>query len=151
MDAVTYPEKAVIGFVSNHVIPLRIPSDQRPLAQEFKVSWTPTLVTLDTDGKEHHRTVGFLPPEELIPSLMLGIGKTCLDLGQFNEAIGQFEKIVTEHARSAAVPEAIFFLGVARYKHTKDPKNLRLAYDRLIADFPNDEWAKRARPYSLIT
>ncbi|MEW6112153.1 MAG: tetratricopeptide repeat protein [Thermodesulfobacteriota bacterium] len=151
MDAVTYPDKAVIGFISNHIIPLRVPYDHQPLAQEFKVHWTPTLVSLDLDGKEHHRTLGFLPPEELIPSLMLGIGKTYFDLGQFAEAIEILDKVVTEHARSDSAPQAIYFRGVAQYKHTHDPKKLRLAYDRLAADFPNDEWAKRARPYSLIT
>jgi len=151
MDAVTYPDKAVIGFINNHIIPLRVPFDHRPLAQEFKVHWTPTLVSLDLDGKEHHRTLGFLPPEELIPSLMLGIGKTHFDLGEFSEAIEHFDKVITEQARSDSAPQAIFFRGVAGYKHTHDPKSLRLAYDRLAADFPNDEWAKRARPYSLIT
>ena len=72
MDAVTYPDTKVAAFINSSLIPLRIASDSQPLATDFNITWTPTLITLDVNGKEHHRTVGFLPPEELIASLCWG-------------------------------------------------------------------------------
>ncbi len=39
------------------------------------MKWTSALVTLDADGKEHKRTAGFLAPEDLIPSQILGGAK----------------------------------------------------------------------------
>jgi len=37
----------VIDFFTQHVIPLQLPHDHKPLSDEFRVKWTPTLVTLD--------------------------------------------------------------------------------------------------------
>jgi hypothetical protein len=36
------------------------------------------------------------------------------------------------------------------YKSTHDPKPLRASYDKLAAEYPDSEWAKRAYPYRLI-
>ncbi|MGO9571386.1 MAG: tetratricopeptide repeat protein [Desulfomonilaceae bacterium] len=150
MDAVTYPNKAVIDFINANMISVRVPHDQKPLAEDFKVKWTPTLITLDVDGTERQRTVGFLPPEELVPSLMSGIGKAHLERGEFAQAISRFERLVSKYPKSGAAPEAVFFLGVARFQSTHDPKFLRKAYDQLAAQYPQSEWKTRASPYSTI-
>nr|MBF0223374.1 hypothetical protein [Desulfobulbaceae bacterium] len=64
MDAVTYPQEAVIQFIHQNVVPLRVGSEEQPMAKDFDISWTPALLIIDKNGKEHHRTVGFLEPEE---------------------------------------------------------------------------------------
>jgi len=79
MDAVSYPNPKVIEFVENNLIAVKVLIDSQPLPKKFRVQWTPTLVLLDAEGEEHNRTVGFLPPEELLPSLLLGIGKSHFD------------------------------------------------------------------------
>lgn len=150
MDAVTYPDEAVIKFIGTRVIPLRVAFDHKPLSEDFNVKWTPTLVTLDSDGKEHHRTVGFLHPEDLIASLLLGIGKAHFERGEFTEAIAAFEKLLADYPKTHSAAEAIFFRGVARYKGTHEAKPLREAYDKLTAEYPTSEWAQRAHPYRLI-
>ncbi|MCK5611348.1 hypothetical protein KAR91_56280, partial [Candidatus Pacearchaeota archaeon] len=73
MDTVTYPNEKVINFINEKVIPLQVASDQQ-LAADFNVKWTPSMLILDQDGNEHHRTVGFMATEELISSILLGIG-----------------------------------------------------------------------------
>ena len=150
MGAVTYPDEGVVRFINDHLIPLQVSFDHKPLATDFDIHWTPTLVTLDTDGKEHHRTVGFLSPDELIPSLLLGMGKTAFDTGNYAEAITDFDRILADYGKSDSAAEAIFFRGVARYKNSGDPKPLREAYDTLTAEYPDSEWTKRAYPYRLI-
>jgi len=150
MDAVTYPDEKVAEFVETELIPLRVPFDHKPLAADFNIKWTPTLITLDTDGKEHHRTVGFLGPDELIPSLMLGIGKSHFENDRFTEAIAAFDRILKDYPKSKAAPEAIYLRGVARYKSTHEAKPLREAYDKLAAEYASNEWTQRAYPYRLI-
>lgn len=150
MDAVTYPEETVIDFIMENVIPLRIPSDAQPYSADFKLVWTPTLIVLDPDGNEHHRTTGFFSPEELIPSLKLGIGKTNFDGGHFEEAIGHFDRLLADHTASGAAPEAIYWRGVGGYKSTNNPKPLKEAYERLAAEYPDSEWTRRAYPYRLL-
>jgi hypothetical protein len=150
MGAVTFPDSKVINFIAQNVIPLRLAHDHKPLADQFQVKWTPTLVTLDTEGKEHHRTVGFLPPEELIPSLLLGRAKIHFDHENFTEALKALDALLKDYSKSDAAPEAIFIRGVSRYKATHEAKPLKEAYEKLKAEYPQSEWTKRAYPYRLI-
>jgi hypothetical protein len=149
MGAVTYPNEKVAEFVMNRMVPIQVLSDS-PLADEFKVKWTPTIVVLDYYGKEHHRTVGFFPPEEFIPSMILGMGKIDFDADQFNDAIIHFDALLKEYPQSAATPEAIYLRGVSRYKASHDAKPLKEAYEKLKADYPASEWTRRAEPYGLL-
>lgn len=150
MDAVTYPEQAVIDFFSDSLIPVRVQSDAKPVSDDFNVKWTPTLITLGPDGQEHHRTVGFLGAKELIARLLLGEGKYYFDNDRFPEALEALAKIMTDYQGAAAVPEAIYLRGVCQYKNSSDPMPLKAAYELLAEDFPASEWTHRAYPYRLI-
>ncbi len=150
MDAVTYPNESVIKFIAENIIPLRVLSDQQPLATNFRITWTPAILILDREGREHHRTVGFLSAEELIPSLLLGIGNGHFNCNEFTEALSWYERILTEYPGSDLVPEAIFQRGVTLYKSTHDPKQLKEAYVRLQNEHPASQWTKRSYPYRLI-
>jgi tetratricopeptide (TPR) repeat protein len=150
MDAVTYPDTRVATFITEHMIPLRVQYNAQPLATDFNVKWTPTIVTLGFEGEEHHRTIGFLAPEELVPSLTLGIAKVHFDRDRFEHALAQLEKLLSGYPMSDAAPEAIYLRGVSLYKSTDDPKPLKQAYERLQSDYPASEWTKRAFPYRLL-
>jgi tetratricopeptide (TPR) repeat protein len=150
MGAVTYPSEAVARFVDYNFIPVQIQVSNTALMQKYAVSWTPTILVLDADGQEHFRSVGFLAPEEFIATFQVGKGRYFLDTEQYPEAQAMFEEVISQSPQANAVPEAIFFLGVSRYKHTHDPKPLREAYDTLTAKYPHSDWAKRAEPYKLI-
>ena len=150
MDAVTYPAPEVSAFINKNLIAVRVPYDHQPLSKEFQVKWTPTLVTLDHEGNEHHRTVGFLPPEELIPSLLLGKAKSEFDRDNFQAAIETLGTILKDHSKSDSTPEAIYLRGVSRYKSTHEPKPLKEAYEKLKSEYPDSEWTKRAYPYRLL-
>ena len=150
MDAVTYPENKVVEFVRKSLIPLQVAFDAKPLSADFNIKWTPTIITLGPDAKEHHRTVGFLDQDGFISNSMLGIGKFHFDNDRYPEALTFFENIIADYAQSDVVAEAIFLQGVSRYKKSGDPKPLKEAYESLSSDYPNSEWTKRAYPYRLL-
>jgi tetratricopeptide (TPR) repeat protein len=150
MGAVTYPYTKVAKFIKEALIPLQVLSDSEPLATDFTLRWTPTLIILDTNGKEHSRTVGFIPPEEFIPTILLGMVKTYLDLRQFDPAIECLEKIINNYPQSFTAPEAIYYRGVCVYKTSHDAGGLKRAYERLAKEYPQSEWVKRAFPYRLL-
>ena len=110
----------------------------------------PTLITLSPEAQEHHRTVGFLGPEELISSLLLGLGKYHYENDRFDEALARLAQLVDGYGQSGSAPEAIFLVGVCSYKRSHDPKPLKAAYEKLSALFPDSEWTKRAYPYRLL-
>lgn len=150
MGAVTYPQEAVAKFVDYNFIPVQIQVTNTELMQKYAVSWTPTILVLDADGKEHYRSVGFLAPEEFIATFQVGKGRYYLDAEQYVEALAMFDEVIVQTPKAHAVPEAIFFQGVAKYKQTHNPKPLREVYETLTAKYAQSEWAKRAEPYKLI-
>lgn len=150
MDAVTYPDSKVAAFVSENIIPLRVAYNAEPLATDFNVKWTPNLIILDPDGKEHHRAVGFLGPDQFIPFLILGMARLYFDHGQFAQALTKLEKLLADYPESDSAPEAIYLQGICHYKSSHDAKPLKEAYERLAVQYPASEWAKRAYPYRLL-
>lgn len=150
MGAVTFPEPAVAAFLDAHIVPLRLAHNHVPLARQFEIRWTPTLILLDEEGKEHHRTVGFLSPEELLANLLLGTAKLHFDLEDFKKALDRLQDLLARYPRSGAAPEALFLRGVSGYKHTHNPAPLKEAYEALQAAYPQSEWAKRSEPYRLL-
>jgi hypothetical protein len=149
MGAVTYPDLKVVEFVNNSLIPLQVQADS-DLAEDFVVRWTPTLVILDTNGKEHSRTVGYIAPEEFIPTMLLGMGKMHFNLRQFDSALEIFGKIIAAFPWSCAAPEAVFYHGVCGYRTTHEIGPLIKAYEHIAKEYPLSEWAKRALPYRLL-
>lgn len=150
MDEVTYQDLDVSNFIIDRIVALRAPFAAKTLATDFRVVWTPTLVILDYYGKEHQRTVGYIPPEELVASLLLGIGKVGFDNDQFNEAGVQLNTLLNGYPRSAAAPEAVYLRGLARYKSSHAATALKDTYRQLLAEYPESEWTKRAEPYTLL-
>jgi len=150
MDAVAYIDPAVIQFVNEAVVPLRIPAGDPELGSRYKVKWTPTLLLLDAEGNEEYRTLGFFPPEELIPSLLLGMGKAKFNQPNRPAACDCFGKILADYPKSTLAPEAVYLNGVSRYIESHEVANLIGIYDRLVAEYPDSPWLIRADPYRLL-
>jgi thioredoxin-related protein len=109
------------------------------------VQGAPTLILLDTSGKEHYRAAGFIPAEEMIPLLLFGIAKTYFDLDQFNQAIQELDVIISEYPKSYTAPEATYLREVYGYKSTHDRSYLKQAYEKLRNGYP-----QTARPLRLL-
>jgi hypothetical protein len=150
MGAVSYPDIKVIDFINASLVPIQILSDAKPYADDYKVMWTPLLIVLDQGGGEHLRSVGFLPPDELIPFLMLGMVKVYFDNDDLADALKFQERILAEYPESAAAPEALFLHGVTLYKTTKDVGKLKGVYEEIKKRYPASDWVKKASPYRLL-
>jgi len=150
MDAVTYPNPDVSSFLRTHVIPVKLLYNAQPLAQRFRVVWTPTLIILDGDGNELYREEGFLPPERIVPALMLGMGKVKVHNRKFKEAITDLSLLVLKYPNSEEAPEALYFAGVARFRETNDLRAMRDAYENLSRKYPRSAWTIKASPYKSL-
>ncbi len=152
MGAVTYPDQEVAKFVDLHFIPVQIETSEKnkALMEKYGVTWTPSIFVLDADGKVHYSTVGFIPPEEFVPTFMVGKARWFFDTGQYAEARAYLEEMLTRCPHPNAAAEAIYFLGVTRFKMDHDPKPLKAAYEELKDKYPQSEWTRRADPYRLL-
>lgn len=150
MEEVTFADPDAVNFISDHLVPLRVPVSNTSLATDYNVSWTPTLIVIDYYGREHQRTVGYLPPEEIVGSLLLGMGKVSLGHGNFNEAVIQFSTLLNGCPDCASAPEAVYLRGVARFSTSHNPTALKEIQQQIAAKYPQSEWAKRAAPFALL-
>ena len=151
LDAVSWKNEKVIKVVNDWFIPVRISGDtQKDLFEKYLVTWTPTITLWDGDGREHYRFTGFLSPEELCARIILDGAKAELTLKNYDLAITCLTDVIKKYNITCAKPEAIFYLGVAQYLSTHNPKALREGLEKLRKEFPQNEWTLRAKPYEVI-
>ncbi|MGW8194954.1 MAG: tetratricopeptide repeat protein [Desulforhopalus sp.] len=150
MDAVTYPNEKVTDFIKENFIALRIASSEEPYAANYMVKWTPRIIVLDSVGLVHQSSVGFLPPEDFIPSLLMGLAKSAFDLDNVEECKKHLEHVLEEYPESISAPEAVYLRGVSAYKIDGQAEPLKNAYHTLRDSYPGSEWVKRAMPYRLL-
>jgi outer membrane protein assembly factor BamD (BamD/ComL family) len=118
--------------------------DFRRFGQRYNAQWTPTLLVLDPQGTERHRVEGFLPAEDLLPQLMLGLGHSEFARQQWQEAERHFREVVDRFPDSEAAAEAMYWSGVSRYKGSGDAAALGETARAFGRRYQESSWAKKA-------
>jgi Tetratricopeptide repeat len=90
----------------------------------FEAVWTPTVLILDSNGKERWRIEGYLPKEEFRAQLELGLARVAFVQKQWPEAERRYSEVLERYPKSKAAPEALYWRGVSRYSATHDHKVL---------------------------
>ena len=117
--------------------------EQPAVFDRFGVPWTPTLLIFDPRGREVFRFEGFLPAEDFLAQLKLGLARAALSSKDYAGAQLAFGDIVENHGGTAAAPEALYWSGVSRYK-TGDKEALRQTATLFQSRYPESDWAKKA-------
>ena len=132
-------------FISDNFIPVKIHIKEQPKTFErFKALWTPTLLVMDADGVERHRLEGYLPVEDFLADLELGLAKLHFQKQQYQEAEKRYRSVYRAYPKSAAAPEACYWAGVSAYKATNKPEPLTEAAQALKEKYPESEWARKS-------
>ena len=145
-----YPDPEVVAFISRTFVPVRAhvreqAEEYKKLAKRFDAPWTPTTLIVDSeDGTEKHRIEGFLPKEDYLAQLRLGLGHAAFARGRFADARERFAEVLDRHPESDAAPEAQYWTGVARYKETGDNAALLETGRSFTERFAGTVWAKKA-------
>jgi hypothetical protein len=135
----------VSEFINEHFVPAQVHiRDQKAVFTRFGASWTPTQILLDPQGEEQHRIEGFLPAEDFLAQLELGLGKIEFHDQHFPEAKRKFRAVCEGYPKSGGAAEACYWAGVAAYKETDDPQHLGAAGELLKRRYPESEWARKA-------
>jgi len=99
---------------------------------------------MDTEGTERHRIEGFLPIEDFLAQLELGLAKLAFQKQKYGEAEKQFRSTCQIYPESGAAPEACYWAGVSAYKATNKPEPLAEAGKLLKEKYSESEWARKA-------
>jgi hypothetical protein len=144
-----WPETRVVAFVNEWFIPARLhvkdqAADFQKFGDRFGASWTPTALMLDPSGVERHRIEGFLPQQDFLAQLTLGLGLIAFHGKRFQDAERRFAEVLEQFPASDAAPEAQYWAGVSRYKDTGDAKALAATADAFQRSYQDSVWAKKA-------
>jgi Thioredoxin-like domain len=140
-----YPEPRVSTFIASNLIPVRLHVKKHPEAMErFGVNWTPTVLIVDSEGKEQHRIEGYLPADEFLGQLQLGFGHAQFARKNFADAERQFRDVCERLSGTEAAAEAMYWAGVSRYKATNDASALKATAQAFKDRYKDSIWAKKA-------
>ena len=144
-----YTDQRVVEVVTEEFVPVRV--HVREDAEEFKrlgakydAQWTPTILIVDPQGKERHRIEGFLPANDFLAQLTLGLGHSAFARSEFAEAERRFRQVAERYPDTEAAPEAMYWAGVARYKGTGDADALTRTAQQFATRYTDTSWAKKA-------
>ena len=130
--------------MNEHFLPVKVHIKEQPQTFErFGVQWTPTLVLLDSNGSERHRFEGYLPPDDFLVQLRLGLAHAERARGEWSRAATLYAELAEDPKAGEVAPEALYWAGVSRYKggdQSALPETARLFQQR----FPDSNWAKKA-------
>ena len=144
-----YSNSRVAECVTEHFRPVGIHVKEdaeawKTVGAELNVEWTPTVLMLDNAGAERHRIEGFLPADDFLAQLSLGLARAAFSRNDFSDAESRYRRIVEQYPMTEAAPEALYWAGVSRYKGTNDGAALQDTARAFGERFQETSWAKKA-------
>ncbi len=132
-------------FINSEFVPAKIHIKEQPETfKRFGAQWTPTLLVMSPEGVECHRIEGFLPVDDLLAQLTLGLGKVAFKLEDYAEAERRFRSLYRDFPKTEAAPEAVYWAGVSAYKASDDAGKLKETERELRTKYQQSEWARKA-------
>jgi hypothetical protein len=133
----------VESLIRESFIPARAHIKEQPQTFErFNAQWTPTILILDSKGTERHRIEGFLPADDFLAQLKLGLAHAARLGGQFGDAEKRYRELAAGNDEVAA--ESLYWAGVSNYKATNDPAALGETAKAFSERFTDSPWAKKS-------
>jgi hypothetical protein len=117
--------------------------EQPKTFERFGAQWTPTLLLADSDGTERHRFEGYLPPDDFLAQLRLGLAHAARARSDWAGAEKRYRELASDPKAGEVGPEALYWAGVSRYK-TGDQNALAETARLFKEKFPDSNWAKKA-------
>jgi len=112
--------------------------------ERFGVQWTPTVQILDADASKRHQFEGFLPSDDFLAQLKIGLAHSAFARQELKEAESRYGDIVNSLPDTDAAAESLYWLGVSRYKDSGDATFLQKTAEAFKTRYQDSTWAKKA-------
>ncbi len=113
----------------------------------FDAVWTPTVLILDSSGKERARVEGYLPNTDFVAALTNGLGRIAFMQKKHADAARWYDVVLTQFAQSHFAAEAMYWKAVSQYRASHDHTVLNKLAQDLQAQYPSSVWAAKAIPW----
>jgi hypothetical protein len=151
--ATTYADPRVRRVLADHFVRVKYDTKRpnewfRRLNGGFAHVWHPDLVVLDARATdrvvEARRVIGYLPPDDFIAQLLVGLGLVRLHHADPAAALDAFTRAAQAAPPAAVAPEALYWAGVAAYRVGGGLAALAPWWERIAREHPGSDWAARA-------
>src|SRR5262249_28265829 len=138
----------IAEFINNNFLPVKAHIKEHPAwFHRFDAVWTPTVLLLDSGGKECVRLEGYLPSDDFLAALASGLGRIAFVHKKYADAESWYSKVITQFRDSHSASEAMYWRAVAQYKATNDHTVLGKVAEELGSSYPSSVWASKAVPW----
>ena len=144
-----YSDPRVVELVTRHFNPVRVHVKENAeafaqLGDRYNAQWTPTILITDDTGAERHRIEGFLPADDFLSQMSLGLAKAAFARKDYAAAERLYRNVVEQFPASEAAPEAQYWTGVSRYRATNDAAALKATADAFTQRYQDSTWATKS-------
>ena len=144
-----YSDDKVKELVTGRLMPVRVHvkenrDEWQRLSALYGVQWTPTILIVNPDGKEAHRIEGFLPANDFMSQIELGLAQAAFKRADYTRAETSFRDVARKYPKTDAAPEALYWAGVSKYRSSNDPAALKETAGLVAREYPDSTWAKKA-------
>jgi thioredoxin-related protein len=144
-----YTDPRVKEFVGERFVPVRVHvrenrEEFQRLGARYSAQWTPAILIIDPEGQERYRIEGFLPVEDFLGQLELGVAHAAFKRNAYDQAERLFREVAEKHRQTDAAPEGLYWAGVSKYRATNDPGSLKATAQILTDRYPDSTWTKKA-------
>jgi TolA-binding protein len=106
------------------------------------------VLILDANGVERHRLEGYLPPDEFLAELKMGVARVAFMNKDWAEAERRYTEVVDRYPNSKAAPQALYWKGVSYYKATNDHTVLGEMPGLFQEKYPDSVWALKTAAWA---
>jgi outer membrane protein assembly factor BamD (BamD/ComL family) len=92
------------------------------------------------DGRSAHEHIGFLPPDEFLAELELGVAKVFLKRREYGTAAEWLTRIRDQRPTSHVAAEAAYWVAVALYNESGQKDGLLKNWRTLRLRYPDSVW-----------
>ena len=144
-----YPDPRVREFITRHFVTVRVHPKENPaafaeLGDRYDAHWTPTILILDSAGTERHRIEGFLPADEFLAQLALGLARAAFARKDYATAERLYRDVLEQFPEAEPAAEAQYWAGVSQYRATNDPSALKATAAAFAGRYQGSTWATKA-------
>jgi thiol-disulfide isomerase/thioredoxin len=144
MEEATFRDPDVIDYLNQHFVGVQLnTTDDAAETRARLVAWTPTAFVEHHHGGTLRSWVGYLPPREFLAELELSHALHELRSANPAAARDRLHRLTERHADAFAVPEAIYWEGVAAYRERKVKDDLWPIWRELVRRFPSSPWTAK--------
>jgi hypothetical protein len=135
-------------FIGENFLPVKAHIKEHPAwFHRFGAVWTPTVLILDSEGKERVRLEGYLANNDFTAALMNGLGRIAFVRKKYADAERLYGDVITRFANTHFDAEAMYWRAVSQYSASHDHTVLGKAAEELRSSCPFSVWASKAIPW----